>query len=135
MSELATSSQELVAWVRSDERRNQIEQALPEGVSIDRFERATATALVGSPDLAKLDRASLYLSILRAAQLGLVPDGRQCAIVPFGKTAQLIVMIGGVRDTLAEYGWMLKTGTVRDGDEFEFDEATGIVRHPLRAGA
>lgn len=137
MNEVANRnpSQELAEWIRHDERRAQIARALPEGVSIDRFERATATALLANPDLVKLDRTSLYLSILRAAQLGLVPDGRQCALVPFGKNATLIVMIGGVRDTLAEYGWMLKTGTVRENDDIVFDEAAGTVSHPVRIGS
>lgn len=136
MTEIAhrNPQQELVEWVRSDERRNQIAAALPEGVSISRFERATATALLADPALVKADRASLYLAILSAAQRGLVPDGRQGAIVVYGAKAQFLPMIGGVRDTLAEYGWMLKTGVVYENDEFSMDEAAGTVRHPVRAG-
>lgn len=124
-----SASAELVDWVRSDERRNQIALALPEGVSLDRFERATATALLANPDLLKADRASLYLAILQAAQAGLVPDGKQGAIVVFGNKAGFMAMIGGVRDTLAGYGWTLVTSVVYAADEFAIDVAEGRVTH------
>jgi recombination protein RecT len=124
-----SQAHDLVDWVRADERRNQIAVALPEGVSIDRFERATATALLAKPDLVQADRASLYLAILNAAQAGLVPDGRQGAIVVYGGKAQFLPMIGGVRDKLAEYGWQLTTSVVYAADEFSIDVAEGRVRH------
>lgn len=148
MSTTATPSQSLAEWIRTDERREQIARALPEGVSIDRFERATATALISKPELAKADRASLYLAVLNAAQAGLVPDGKQAAIVVYNtkvkddqgerwiEKASFIPMIGGVRDTLAEFGWMLQTSVVYENDEFDYDEAEATIFHrPPRLGA
>lgn len=132
--EQRSPARELVEWIRSDETRAQLSLALPEGVPLARFERATATALLANPDLAKADRQSLYFAILSAAQRGLVPDGRQGAIVLYGTKAQFLQMIGGVRDTLAEYGWMLKTAVVYANDEFEIDEAAGTVTHRPRLG-
>lgn len=149
MSEIATRNptQELVEWVRTDERREQIAKALPEGMSIDRFERATATALLARPELAKADRASLYLAILEAAQTGVVPDGKKGVILVYKtkvKTdsgdkwidrAQFLLMARGVRDQFAEYGWSARTGLVYENDEFHFDEGEGHVRHiPVRIG-
>jgi phage RecT family recombinase len=124
-----TQANEIVEWMRSDERRNQIGMALPETVSLDRFERLTATALLANPEILKAERASLYLAILKAAQAGLVPDGKQGAIVVFGNKASFMPMIGGVRDTLAEYGWTLATSVIYAADEFAIDVAEGRVTH------
>jgi phage RecT family recombinase len=129
MSKIATRPQELVEWVRSDERREQIRRALPEGVSLDTFERATASALLTKPELLKAERGSLYIAIIDAALAGLRPDGKQGAIVVYGDKATFIPMIGGVRDVLAEYGWMLTTNVIYDADRFEVDNARGRVLH------
>lgn len=131
MTELAQRNpqQELVEWVRADERRAQIAMALPEGVSIDRFERATATALLANPDLLKADRQSLYLAILNAAQAGLVPDGRKSAIVVYGTKAQFLPMRSGVQDTLAEFGWATRTGLIYENDTVEIDDAEQRIKH------
>lgn len=149
MTEIAqrTPQQELVEWVSGEERLAQIEQALPEGISLDRFSRATHTALLAKPELVKADRASLYIAILNAAQAGLVPDGKQGAIVVYNtkvkddqgerwiEKAQFLPMIGGVRDTLAEFGWSLRTAVVYEGDEFAYDEAEARITHrPPRLG-
>lgn len=136
--EIATRnpSVELAEWATGEERIQQYAMALPDDVHREPFARALKTALISKPELLKADRASLYLAILNAAQLGLVPDGRQGAIVVYGDKAQFLTMIGGVRDTLAKYGWMLQTSVVYEADAFSFDEAAQRVMHvPPRLGS
>ncbi|HWQ01344.1 MAG TPA: RecT family recombinase [Gaiellaceae bacterium] len=108
---------------------DQISRALPEGVALARFDQAFATAMLKDPALKDADRTSLFLALVESARRGLAPDGRQAAIVVFGGKATFLPMIGGVRDTLAEYGWMLKASVVYANERFEIDEAAARVTH------
>lgn len=137
MSEVAIRTpSDLASLLISEERTQQYAMALPDGVDPERFARGLKTALISQPSLVDADRASLYLALLHAAQVGLLPDGRQGAIVVYGKKAQFLPMIGGVRDVLADYGWMLQTSVVYEADEFDFDEARQLVSHrPPRVGS
>lgn len=113
---------------------DQIARALPDGVSLSKFDQAFAVAMVKEPALEKADRTTLFLALVDAARRGLIPDGKQGAIVAFGGKAQFLPMIGGVRDTLAEYGWLLKTGTVYEKDVFSIDEAEARLKHERALG-
>lgn len=74
-----------------------IMQSLPSHIPPERFERASMVAVQRNPDLlAKADRRSLFLSLQRAAQDGLLPDGREGAIVLFGNQAQWMPMVAGL---------------------------------------
>lgn len=76
---------------------NNIARTLPSHISAERFERAAMVAVQRNPDLlAKADRRSLFLSLQRAAQDGLLPDGREGAIVLFGTQAQWMPMVAGL---------------------------------------
>lgn len=139
--------QALVARVRSDEFRQEIRLALPDNVSVDRFSRATVTALLQSPELAEADQSSLFLALVKCAQMGLVPDGRQAAVTVFNtktkingrdvwvKKAQCLPMVGGLRDIAAEYGWTLRARAVFANDEFDYaEEPPALTHRPARPG-
>jgi len=138
--EQRTPAQDLVARVRGEEFQSQLALALPEGVRQERFVRAVATALLDNPDLAdpeKVERASVFQSLLKSAQDGLVPDGREAALVIFGRKAQYLPMIGGMRKIAAESGWTIRTAVVHEADEFEVELGVDPrVRHvPVRPGS
>jgi recombination protein RecT len=132
-----TPQEELVAQVRSDAFREQVALALPENVTPERFVRVTVTALQSTPNLAELERASVVRSLLSSAAMGLLPDGREAAIVPFKGKAQLIAMVGGLRKIAAEYGWTIYTSVVHANDVFEYEQGLDVrFRHvPVRPGA
>lgn len=71
-------------------------KSLPAQIPSARFVRVASTAIRNNPKLVECDKASLYSAFHRCAQTGLVPDGREAAIVPFGTTAQFMPMIGGI---------------------------------------
>lgn len=58
---------------------------LPASVSVDKFLRTLKTALRVNSKLVGCDRQSLYSEAMKCAQDGLLPDGREAALVPFGK--------------------------------------------------
>ena len=100
--------------------------ALPENMPPSRFVRATVTALMQNQDLAKCEPDSLFASLIKCAQDGLLPDGREAAIVPFGSKANYMVMIGGLRKVVAEYGWQVRTAVVYEADEFTYELGLNI---------
>lgn len=135
MSDLAerTPQQNLIARVNGEEFKRQVARALPANISPDRFVRVTTTALMHSPEIAECEPDSIFWALLRCAQDGLLPDGREAAIAPFKnnrtgkKDATYLPMIGGLRKKLAEFGWSLRTRVVRANDEFSYEY--GIDQH------
>lgn len=139
-----TPAQELASQVRSPEFQSQIAAALPGNLLPDRFVRATVTALMTNPDLAApdVDRNSIFQALLRSAQDGLLPDGREAAITVYkdnkngGKRAQYLPMIGGFRKIAGDHGWSIRAVVVYANDEFEFELGLepNIVHRPVRPG-
>ena len=129
MSEIAhrTPQQELIAQVRGDDFQKQIALALPPNIAPGYFVRVTVTALMQSPEIADCDPASVFHALIKCAQDGLLPDGRQAAIAPFNdrnsgtKKAQYLPMISGLRAKVAEFGWSLRTRVVYSNDEFSYE--------------
>ena len=132
-----TPQQELVQQIRSDEFRSQIALALPENVTPERFVRVAITALQANPAIAELERQSVHRALLQSAAMGLLPDAREAAIVPFKGKAQLIAMVGGLRKIAAEFGWTIYTAIAYENDTFEYEQGLDVrFRHvPVRPGA
>lgn len=123
-----TPAQELIAVVRSDEFREQLAMALPENVPASRFARAVSTALLNDPSLADdMHFDSFVVALMRSAQAGLLPDGREAAIVKYRDNkancnkAQFLPMIGGIRKNAGEFGWTIDTKVVREHDQFDYE--------------
>lgn len=121
-----TPQQALMASVHGENFQRGLAAVLPENVTPAKFARVFGTALLANPDLAEADRDSVMQSLLRIAEMGLMPDGREAAIVTFyskkkqANVAQALAMIAGVRRQFAEHGWTLRTQVVYSNDEFEF---------------
>lgn len=138
----------LVATIRSQPMQDQLKASLPDDIPPDRFTAVTITAVSNNPDLINADRQSLYNAIVRAAQDGLLPDGREGAIVIFNtnvgardqpqwiKKAQWMPMIGGIRKRLAQCGITLDAQVIHENDEFtyEFGDDSRIVHKPPKLG-
>lgn len=64
-----------------DEQRSKFAEALPEYIKPDAFVRTIKTALALQPELSEVTASSLVASCLKAAQDGLILDGREAALV------------------------------------------------------
>lgn len=84
--------------IRGDIQRmeKQFALALPEHVTPERFVRVVLTAVNSNPDLQKADRESVLAAAMKCAQDGLLPDGREAALVVYGSKASYLPMIAGV---------------------------------------
>lgn len=142
------SKQDLVANI--ERMRPQIAASLPPGVDPERFTRVAMNAIQTMPELLdpQVDRQSVYNSCLRAAQLGLMPDKRQGAIVIVNekrkdgnreywvKVAQFRDMIGGLRKLASEFGFDLIARTVYENDHFDYQcgDEESISHKPPKLG-
>ena len=121
-----TPVQDLVARVSSDEFLRQVQVALPDNVQPKRFVRAALTALRQNPEIAGADQQSVFTALLRAAQDGLMPDGRQAALLIFydkkeqKEVAQYVPMIIGLRMVASKYGFTLNAHPVYAKDTFSY---------------
>lgn len=110
----------------------EIKTALPPHIPPERFIRVVLTAVNGNADLLKADRRSLFDAAMKAAQDGLLPDGRDGAFVTF-KTkdkstdtwiakVQWLPMVGGILKKVRNSGELLTIAAhvVHEHDRFEY---------------
>jgi len=60
-----------------------LKDALPADIPVERFKRVLVTAVSTNPELLYADRRSLFNASMRCAVDGLIPDGRQAALVVY----------------------------------------------------
>lgn len=119
--------------------KEQLKQALPPGIDVERFQRVILTAIQLNPAVAEIqDRQSLFNAAVRAATDGLLPDGREGAFVVFRKkvgdkwvtAVQFMPMVAGIIKRLATAGITIDAQLVHENDEFdqEFGDHASI-RH------
>jgi recombination protein RecT len=105
-----------------DRLKPQLALALPKHMNADRMARLAVTAFSTTPALQECSPQSIAGSIMTAAQLGLEPGiNGQGYLIPYKKTCTFVPGWKGLVDLVARSGratvW---TGSVRDGDDFEF---------------
>jgi recombination protein RecT len=110
----------------------QFRYALPAHIPVERFNRVVMTAMQNNQKLYGCTRTSIFNSCMKCAQDGLLPDGREAAIVPFGESedgqrkssdqATYLPMIAGIRKKARNSGelsdWYAEV--VHAGDEFDY---------------
>ncbi len=106
---------------------------LPPNISPERFMRVAVTAVQNNPELLNGNRASLYNACIKAAQDGLLPDGREAVLTPFKGMIQYIPMIQGVLKKVRNSGELatVDAQVVYAADEYEswLDEKGQHFKH------
>jgi recombination protein RecT len=116
----------------------QFEAALPKHIPVERFKRVVMTAIQQTPALLDCDQRSLWNAAMRAAQDGLLPDGREGAMVPFKSQVQWMPMVAGVRKKVRNSGEIAtwETEVVYEKDHFEFELGDDpFIKHKPHLGA
>lgn len=98
----------------------QFKAALPAHVTVEKFSRVAMTAIQSTPALINADRSSLFGAVVKLAQDGLLPDGREAALVMFGNKVQAMPMIAGVLKKIRQSGEVAKISAqvVYENDHF-----------------
>lgn len=117
----------------------QFKAALPAHIPVERFARVVMTAIQNNPDLVnKADRRSLWNSAMKAAQDGLLPDGREGAMVLYGNQAQWLPMIAGLRKKVRNSGeiatWDAQVVHEKDVFKFQLGDEPFIHHEPSLDG-
>lgn len=118
-----------------DEYVPEFQAALPSNIPVEKFRRVVVTAINKDPALYRADRRSLFTACIRAAQDGLLPDGREAALVVFGKDVQYIRMVGGLYKMIHQSGGLksINSEVVYEKDKFRFwvdDEGQHLTHEP-----
>lgn len=122
-------------------RSAQFQAALPAHIPVERFKRVVLTAIQHNPRLATADRPSLFTSAMKAAQDGLLPDGREGALVIYNTkmkingaeqwvdAVQWMPMIAGIRKKVRNSKeiatWDAKV--VYERDEFIYEDGLDLI--------
>ena len=95
---------------------------LPSHIPPERFIRTIKTAITMTPTLLGCDRQALFVASMKAAQDGLLPDGREGAIVAYGNKPQWLPMVTGLIKKLRQSGDVLDVTAhvVREKDIFDY---------------
>lgn len=112
----------------------QFKAALPAHVSVEKFVRVTLTAVQTNPQLINADRRTLFAAATKAAQMGLLPDGREGAIVTFKDQAQWMPMTAGIMKLVRNSGeistWSVQAVYERDQFDFMLGDDEHITHKP-----
>lgn len=122
-------------------RSSQFQAALPAHIPVERFKRVVMTAVQQNPKLLNADRPTLFTSSMKAAQDGLLPDGREGALVIYntkikvnGKevwvdAVQWMPMIAGIRKKVRNSKeiatWDVKV--VYEKDDFIYEDGLDLI--------
>jgi recombination protein RecT len=133
----APSKGDLVAAFKNQvaNGENEFRAALPAHIPVERFMRVVTTAVTSNPDLLGADRRSLFESATKAAQDGLLPDGRDGALVIFNtkikedgkeswiKKVQWMPMIAGILKKVRNSGELISISAyvAYSNDEFVYE--------------
>lgn len=112
-----------------DKRADEIGSQLPPNLPRDRFIGAALAAVKSNPDILKATPRSLMAALTKAAQDGLLPDGREGIITVFNtkvdgtyqNVAQWNPMFYGIRKRARELDdIIIDAQVVIEGDEFDY---------------
>jgi recombination protein RecT len=112
----------------------QFKMALPPQISPEKFIRVVMTAIQQNPKLIE-NRVGLYGAAMKCAQDGLLPDGKEAALVPYGATIQYLPMIGGILKKVRNSGELatISAHVVYERDEFTYElgDNERIIHKPM----
>jgi recombination protein RecT len=137
------TKQNAIAEVRLqlDTMIGQFGAVLPKHIPVERFGRVVLTAVQTTPELLNVERRSLWNACMKAAQDGLLPDGRLGALVTYrdkrrGPIAQWLPMIAGIRQKVRNSGevatWEVHTVHEKDLFDYELGDNPHITHRPVR---
>lgn len=101
----------------------EIAKTLPPGMTPERFNRVALTAIQNTPALLQCNPQSLFNACMKAAQDGLLPDGREGAIIPRKNVATWQPMVHGIIKKAKNSGSVasLVANVVYQGEVFEVE--------------
>lgn len=123
---------------------DEIRKVLPPHVTLEKFARVVQTAVQKEPKLLAANRKSLFAACVVCATDGLIPDGREAALVTYelrdqGLVAAYMPMVGGILKKIRNSGELksIFPEVVYQNDKFRYwvdDLGPHIQHEPLIEG-
>jgi recombination protein RecT len=141
-------SKELMISMRTtiDGMGDQFQNALPKHISVEKFKRVVMTAINSDMKLLSADKTTLISAAMKAAQDGLLPDGREATFAIFNtkkdnawvNTVQYMPMYAGILKKIRNSGELetISANVVYANDFFEYvlGDNEEIIHKPLMRG-
>lgn len=98
------------------------------GITPEKFARVAITAMNTNQDIGMCSIPSVINSLLKCAADGLLPDGREAALVKYGNVAQYMPMVYGLIKRMKNSGEIstVNAHIVYENDEFDFEIVDGV---------
>jgi recombination protein RecT len=115
------------AMLTGNSIKKRMAEILPEYMSAERMTRVAVTAMTKNPKLYNCSPESVLIAMIDLSTLGLEPDGRRAALVPYKSECKLMVMYQGLVQLIMDTGIVsrIHADVVREKDVFTEDK--GIV--------
>jgi recombination protein RecT len=105
----------------------QFKMALPQHIPVEKFIRVVQTAIQTNKDLVDSDRTSFFAACMKSAADGLIPDGKEAALVTFktkdgNKQVQYMPMVAGILKKVRNSGELatITSQLVYENDKFSY---------------
>lgn len=136
MSKQITPVQEVKSTL--EKMSSQFKMALPKHIPVEKFVRVAQTAILNNKDLVHANRVSLMAACVKSAESGLLPDGKESALVTFKDKsgtphATFMPMVGGILKLVRNSGELksISSQVVYKNDQFKYwvDESGEHINH------
>jgi recombination protein RecT len=117
---------------KSDFFRQQVEEALPGGMTLMRWMRCFATQCQKNSKLMQCSVDSVRASAITCAQMGVEPNGRDAHLIPYGTECTLIIDYKGLIKLAMQSGEIsnIHADVICENDVFEYNKGQ-ILAHKV----
>ena len=117
---------ELSAFLKDDQRQENLAGWCGSKKEAEALKRFTVLAFSNDFKLQKCSPVSIYKACLTAAYTGLMPDGKDAALVAYGGVCQLLPMYQGIMRLALQTGYVanIYSAVANESDVFEVSKGT-----------
>lgn len=119
-------------------QEEKITKSLPKHITAKRFISSVCAYLEAHPKVVECNRGTILDSIMKAAQVGLIIDGVESALVPRKSNCTLMMMFQGLLKLVRNSGELkdIQSAVVYEKDEFDYytDENGEHLKHKRSFG-
>lgn len=134
---VATQSNQttLKAFIQGNTMKSELQKVLPKNIDVAKFIAVSLSQLGKNPKLGNCSQLSFYNCIMASARIGIIPDGRNAYLIPYGNECTLQFDYKGLISLIKRGGNIIKAraDVICENDEFEYDMGD-VKRHSYRLG-
>ena len=117
----APEKQDIRGLITSEQMRGKIAEVLPKYLTAEQMTRVMVGTIARVPKLADCTPASLLNALMLCAQAGLLPDGRNAHLIPYGSAVTVIFDYKGLIQIAERNGVQnIRAIAIHEADFFEY---------------